>query len=122
MSANKAFYDVRDIFGDREVLENPKKAASAASVTVKRDERITWAYSRHKEDKIDKIVKEYGQGNGYSKWQKERYKVNVKENIPKEVLRVKTFDRDLDLEEANLSGARYKKADFNYNRKRVMGC
>lgn len=114
--------EAMDIYGNKTYLNVPQKKLSAGS--VKKFDGINDVYipPQHKEDNIDRIVKEYGQGTGYAKWQKEHYKVNVKGNIPKEVLKVKTFDRDLSLEEANLSGARYRKVDFNYDRKMVMGC
>lgn len=36
-----------------------------------------WIPKQHTEDNIDRIVKKYGQGTGYAKWQKERYPVKV---------------------------------------------
>lgn len=68
MSNNNVY--AKDIYGQT------VSKASAASVG-KFDGTDIWIPKQHETDAIDKIVKEYGQGTGYAKWQKERYPVRV---------------------------------------------
>ena len=69
--------DVRSIFEEKKI----KDEISAAD--VKKTEGISGTYKNkgiwphHKEDNLDRIVKQYGQSTGYSKWQKEKYAVKV---------------------------------------------
>lgn len=70
--------EAMDIYGNRMYLNVPQKKLSAGS--VKKFDGVNDAYyipPQHKEDNIDRIVKEYGQATGYAKWQKERYPVKV---------------------------------------------
>ena len=66
-----------DIFGEKTYLNVPSRKLSAGS--VKKFDGVNDMYipPQHKEDNIDVIVKKYGQGTGYAKWQKERYPVKV---------------------------------------------
>lgn len=70
-------YTVRDIFGTGHVKE--QSAAQTPKDDGKEDrvnQKTLWP--THKEDNIDRICKEYGQGTGYAKWQNERYPVKVR--------------------------------------------
>ena len=69
--------EVNDIYGNKTYLNVPQKKLSAGS--VKKFDGIDDSYipPQHKEDGIDRIVKEYGQAIGYAKWQKEHYPVKV---------------------------------------------
>lgn len=69
--------EVNDIYGNKTYLNVPQKKLSAGS--VKKFDGIDDSYipPQHKEDNIDRIVKEYGQATGYAKWQKEHYPVKV---------------------------------------------
>ena len=66
-----------DIFGNKVPLNVPQRKLSAGS--VKKFDGVDDVYipKQHQEDNIDRIVKQYGQGTGYAKWQKERYPVKV---------------------------------------------
>lgn len=66
--------EAMDIYGNRTYLNVPQKKLSAGSVRQFDGIDIP---RQHKEDNIDRIVKEYGQATGYAKWQKERYPVSV---------------------------------------------
>lgn len=69
--------EAMDIYGNRTYLNVPQKKLSAGS--VKKFDGVNDVYipPKHKEDGIDRIVKEYGQATGYAKWQKKRYPVKV---------------------------------------------
>lgn len=73
--------EVSDIFGNKTYLNVPHKKELSAS-SVKSFEGVDKSYvpPKHKEDKIDRIVKEYGQATGYAKWQKEHYPIKVSRN------------------------------------------
>ena len=76
MSKSGAFFDARDIFGDRIKVQG-KKHGSAGSAKQREGISVSYSKASHKEDAIDKIVKEHGQATGYAEWQKQRYSVNV---------------------------------------------
>ena len=69
--------EAMDIYGNKTYLNVPQKKLSAGS--VKKFDGVDDSYTppSHKEDNIDRIVKEYGQATGYAKWQKEHYPVKV---------------------------------------------
>lgn len=69
--------EAMDIYGNKTYLNVPQRKLSAGS--VKKFDGVDDSYTppSHKEDNIDRIVKEYGQATGYAKWQKERYPVKV---------------------------------------------
>ena len=69
--------EAMDIYGNKTYLNVPQKKLSAGS--VKKFDGVNDVYipPQHKEDNIDRIVKEYGQATGYAKWQKEHYPVKV---------------------------------------------
>lgn len=66
--------EAKDIHGNKIYLNRPSSKLSAGSVRQFDGIDIP---RQHKEDNIDRIVKEYGQATGYAKWQKERYPVKV---------------------------------------------
>ena len=76
MSKSGAFFDARDIFGDRIKVQG-KRHGSAGSAKQREGISVSYSKASHKEDNIDKIVKEHGQATGYAEWQKERYSVKV---------------------------------------------
>lgn len=125
ISKTSGFYNVTDIFGNVTEIPSPKKA-SAGSIKKKvgvSGDRYTWAYSKHKEDAIDKIVKEYGQGTGYSRWQQERYANRVDREKHKKIITLINMDIS-DGSQTGFGNILYQKADFNYDRNRqfTMGC
>lgn len=71
--------EVSDICGNKTYLNRPQKLSAGS---VKRSEGIDRSYvpPTHREDNIDRIVKEYGQATGYAKWQKEHYPIKVNRN------------------------------------------
>ena len=68
--------EAMDIYGNKMYFNTPQKLSAGK---VKKFDGINDVYipPQHKEDNIDRIVKEYGQATGYAKWQKERYPVKV---------------------------------------------
>lgn len=66
--------EVNDIYGNKTYLNVPHKKLLAGSVRQFDGIDIP---RQHKEDNIDRIVKDYGQGTGYAEWQKEHYPVKV---------------------------------------------
>ena len=69
--------EVNDIYGNKTYLNVPQKKLSAGSVKQFDGINNSCTPPSHKEDNIDRIVKEYGQATGYAKWQKEHYPVKV---------------------------------------------
>ena len=69
--------EAMDIYGNKTYLNVPQKKLSAGSVKKFDGIDDTYIPPQHKEDNIDRIVKEYGQATGYAKWQKEHYPVKV---------------------------------------------
>lgn len=69
--------EAMDIYGNKTYLNVPQKKLSAGS--VKKFDGVDDSYTppSHKEDNIDRIVKDYGQATGYARWQKEHYPVKV---------------------------------------------
>lgn len=76
MSKSGTFFDARDIFGNRIKVQG-KKHGSAGTAKEKEGVSVSYSKATHKEDAIDKIVKEHGQATGYAEWQKEKYSVKV---------------------------------------------
>ena len=66
-----------DIYGNKIPLNVPQRKLSAGSVRKFDGIDDIYVPKQHQEDGIDRIVKQYGQGTGYAKWQKERYPVKV---------------------------------------------
>lgn len=100
-----------EMIGNGTGIREGKKSFSAADVNVRANRNTLWA--RHKEDAIDRIVK-----NGkYSDWQRNKYRIKV--DFPSEVKEIKTFEHDFDFKEASNSRVVYRKADFNYDRRRI---
>ena len=81
MSESRRRFEASDICGNRIEIQNPKPVGSAASVKVHVKPAVSWLDCKHKEDAIDRLVKEYGQGTGYSQWQKEHYPVKVERHV-----------------------------------------
>lgn len=69
--------EAMDIYGNKTYLNVPQRKLSAGSVKKFDGVNDSFIPPQHKEDSIDRIIKEYGQGTGYAKWQKERYPVKV---------------------------------------------
>lgn len=123
ISKTSGFFDVSDIFGNVSEIQSPKSAGSIKKKVGVSEDRHTWAYSRHREDAIDKIVKEYGQGTGYSRWQQERYANRVDREKRKKIVTLINMDIS-DGSQTGYGNILYQKADFDYDRKRqfTMGC
>ena len=81
--------DVRDIFGDRAKKDDVLSAGGTSKREGMHYSKLI--YPQHKEDKIDKITKEYGQGTGYAEWQKKTYPVKV--SYKNEILRKQAEER-----------------------------
>jgi len=113
--------NVRDIFGNIQAKKDAMGDASGADIL--KSERKIWKpmWPRHKEDNIDKIVKEQAKkGLTYADWQKERYRTKVDFPAEAGVIRVRTFGSE------GVSGANKPKysvkvrpVDDNYDRKRI---
>ena len=69
--------EAMDIYGNKTYLNVPQRKLSAGSVKKFDGVNDSFIPPQHKEDNIDRIVKEYGQATGYAKWQKEHYPVKV---------------------------------------------
>lgn len=50
--------------------------ANLKSEEKRKKQKTLWP--QHKENEIDEIVKAYGQGTGYAKWQNKVYRTTVK--------------------------------------------
>ena len=78
MSESRRNVECSDICGNKIVIQNPKKVGTAGKAKqMEGVKTVSWLDCNHKEDNIDRIVKEYGQGTGYAKWQNEKYPVKV---------------------------------------------
>ena len=81
--------DVRDIFGNKSRKDDVISAGAVGQHDGRDTHKLLWPH--HKEDKLDRIVKEYGQGTGYSEWQRKTYPVKV--SYKNEILRKKAEER-----------------------------
>lgn len=80
-------FNVRDIFEEAKAKAEKKETPKKSNPWKKLDGEISGGdilrpgirpiFPKHEEDNIDRIVKKYGQGSGYAKWQKERYPIRV---------------------------------------------
>ena len=112
--------NVRDIFGDIQAKKDAIRDASGADI-LKSERMWKPMWPRHKEDNIDRIVKEQAKkGLTYADWQKERYRTKVDYPAKAGVVRVRTFGSE-DILSANKSkySVKVRPVDDNYDRKRI---
>lgn len=113
--------NVRDIFGNIQAKKDAIIDASGADIL--KSERKIWKpmWPRHKEDNIDRIVKEQAKkGLTYADWQKERYRTKVDYPAEAGVVRVRTFgSEDINSQNKSKYSVKVRPIDDNYDRKRI---
>ena len=112
--------NVRDIFGDIQAKKDAMRDASGADIL--KSERKIWKpmWPRHKEDNIDRIVKEQAKkGLTYADWQKEKYRTKVDYPAEAGVVMVRTFGSEDISENKSKYSVKVRPVDDNYDRKRI---